>query len=1068
MTRELEPMEHVHRFMNDTPEPAGMPVRQLLDRVVRTRSLAPRCSPIERERLPAFGQWLAHSEPMRRLRSHVESLDGPLAEHPLRSLHVRFAKVDRPLETMRETLAAIESLFGQIEQLLDLSKVPDTCRSSLAEVRALVEYGRSLALFADEDRLQLLKPKSDIAKRFARFRKDFEARTREFSQAATETAAWRTKLSPQETRDALAQADAFEGRLLRFLQPRWWKLRGILNRCYDFASHTVAPKWTRILKNLVAEHEARAKVDELEVTAKDEFGAANGVEVFIQQLADATQRQSTWSAPLQVFHRQLLDQDEGGEVIRDLAELHPVVVRLEEILANLVENPNVFTGWQELRDEIDLIAESLDDLPEFKPILEALTALPPAVAATWRHNPWTADQMEAAIACRTAEDVMRSDSLVAKTTARSLEGRAQRLAATHDRWREANSEAICDRVRQRFLENVRFSSLPHAQLTPDQKEWKPRYNRGRRELEHEFGKTMRYRSIRDLVSGEPGLVVGDLKPVWLMSPLSVSDTLPLGESPFDVVIFDEASQVTLEEAVPAIYRAGQVVIVGDEKQLPPTNFFAARTKDDEADDEAEAEAFAIDSDSLLNHAARTLPSTMLRWHYRSRSESLIGFSNAQFYDGRLFTVPDVHPARKGIPAIAAPDADAADANVEHVTDRAISFHHIESGVYQARRNAVESEYIAHLVRGLLMQESAVTIGVIAFSEAQQGEIEQALQRLADEDEPFRAKLEAEWEREEDGQFVGLLVKNLENIQGDERDVILLSVCYAPGPNGKMLMNFGPINQSGGERRLNVAFSRAKKHMALVSSIRGHQITNDYNDGARALKNYLRYAEAASAGDLDTASRILWEINPSVEGVVKSREPAAVATELAVALRQRGLSVEENVGQSDFRCDLAIRSDGPGYRLGILIDTDAYYRNPDPLERDVFPPSLLRAFGWTVVRVLSRDWFDSPEAVLREIDASLRGEERAGGGVGSGSSPEPTVAVVQPSASSPRRYFECNEGGTEKFWEITVDGDEHTVRFGRIGSAGQSRSKSFSDDAAAVRDAERLIREKLANGYVERP
>ena len=169
-------------------------------------------------------------------------------------------------------------------------------------------------------------------------------------------------------------------------------------------------------------------------------------------------------------------------------------------------------------------------------------------------------------------------------------------------------------------------------------------------------------------------------------------------------------------------------------------------------------------------------------------------------------------------------------------DSAITFHFMDKGVYEKRRNRVEAEYIAQLVRSLLSAEEEVSVGVVAFSEAQQDEIESALNRLAESDPEFRNKLEAEWEREEDGQFVGLLVKNLENIQGDERDVILLSVCYGYGTNGKMMMNFGPINRSGGEKRLNVAFTRAKRHMVVISSITYVDITNDYNEGANCLKN----------------------------------------------------------------------------------------------------------------------------------------------------------------------------------------------------------------------------------------
>jgi superfamily I DNA and/or RNA helicase len=509
-------------------------------------------------------------------------------------------------------------------------------------------------------------------------------------------------------------------------------------------------------------------------------------------------------------------------------------------------------------------------------------------------------------------------------------------------------------------------------------------------LEHEFGKSMRYKSIRDLVSGESGRVIKDLKPVWLMSPLSVSDTLPMDTAYFDVVIFDEASQITLEEAVPAVFRAGQAIVVGDEMQLPPTDFFSARHVSEEDEEFTIEEAgevmhYDLASNSFLNHAAKNLPSTMLGWHYRSRSESLISFSNWAFYDGRLLTVPEQRlpaPDRKPL-AIAQPSQAAWGA--AELLGRSISFHRMEHGVYDKRRNRAEADYIAQLVRELLRcghhasMGGGRSIGIVAFSEAQQDEIEGALQRLAQDDADFRDRLDAEWEREIDGQFVGLLVKNLENIQGDERDVIVLSVCYGYGPNGKMLMNFGPINKSGGERRLNVAFSRAKHHMAVVSSIHSGDITNDYNDGAACLKNYLRYAEAVSTGNRDVSHRVLHGMSrwPAATGDSGDDAGDPLAEQIAAALRAKGHVVDRAVGQSHFRCDLAVRREGEAvYRLAVLLDNDNYYDQSDLLERDLMRPKLLRDFGWTVAFVLAKDWYEDRAAVLARLDRLLAGGEEA--------------------------------------------------------------------------------------------
>ncbi len=491
---------------------------------------------------------------------------------------------------------------------------------------------------------------------------------------------------------------------------------------------------------------------------------------------------------------------------------------------------------------------------------------------------------------------------------------------------------------------------------------------------------------------------------------------------------------------------------------------------------------------------------------------MISFSNAAFYQGQLLTVPERTLPAPGWTELRVASPEEAAANVHCLLERPISFHFLENGVYLNRRNAAEADYIAHLVRELLSQEKHRSIGIIAFSEAQQGEIEDALQRLGQEDSLFRDRLETELEREENGQFMGLLVKNLENIQGDERDVVILSVCYGRGPNGKMLMNFGPINQSGGEKRLNVAFSRAKQNMALISSIQFSEITNDFNDGARCLKSYLRYAQAASVGDMDGVRRVLREnlVRPEGRALDAETSTEVVMDQLAAELRTHGFEVDLAVGQSSFRCDLAVRRPGDlMYRAGVLVDTEAYYRQKDIFERDVMRPSLLKGFGWRIQHVLAKDWYRSRSAVLSslvqfieqeildqgheeihskapalisevpEMEHSER-DELASTLV----SPNDLVAKTDtseiakvsfigharsPTASSGsqwKRYFEFTSGTSSKFWEITLNNQEHMVRFGRIGSVGQQKTKTFINATEAEKDARRLINEKLAKGYVE--
>ena len=305
-----------------------------------------------------------------------------------------------------------------------------------------------------------------------------------------------------------------------------------------------------------------------------------------------------------------------------------------------------------------------------------------------------------------------------------------------------------------------------------------------------------------------------------------------------------------------------------------------------------------------------------------------------------------------------------------IVERPLSFHHLPKGIYDKRRNRDEALYITQLVAALLSQQPELSIGIVAFSEAQQDEIEYCLKQRCDSDEAFQQLYDEACERQEDDQFIGLFVKNLENVQGDERDVIILSVCYGYNAERKMRMNFGPINQAGGEKRLNVVFSRAKRHMVLVSSIQHHDITNDYNDGANTLKRYLRFCAASSIGNTLAAERVLDECCPDA-GSLLSKTPSKdpVVQSIAKWLRSQGHQVDEQIGSSSFRCDLAIRGKD-SYQLGILVDTDIHYQNQDRIEQNLQRPAILKAFGWRVEKVLARDWLEDRDGVCRRVGGWL--------------------------------------------------------------------------------------------------
>ncbi|MFI5709623.1 AAA domain-containing protein [Kribbella sp. NPDC051620] len=645
-----------------------------------------------------------------------------------------------------------------------------------------------------------------------------------------------------------------------------------------------------------------------------------------------------------------------------------------------------------VREVVEVLASS-----EVVPVVQRLVGVmrrfgevPTSVQEAVRGLEATPEQLEYAVCALEWERARAAAPLLGEVTSARLDSIVGELSSVYDELTTVNAEVVVAGVRRRFLSELAHSEASVTGMSPEERARKKAFSAGRRELEHEFGKVMRYKSIRDLASGDTGEVVSRLRPVWLMSPSSVSDTLPLDTS-FDVVIYDEASQIPVEEAIPALHRAPQVIVVGDQMQLPPTQYFRVATPAADPDDEVEHVGVALADDSFLAISALRLASTMLTWHYRSRSEALISFSNAAFYQGRLATIPDRLPAHPA-PPWTVRAGDDSPSQVGEVVDGmlagSITAVRIADGIYVRRTNPAEARWIAGLVREILARDTGKSLGIVAFSEAQQGEIERALDELAEADPEFGARYEAEQVRTRDEQDAGLFVKNLENVQGDERDIVIMSVCYAAAPDGRMLMNFGPINTSGGEKRLNVIFSRARQHMVIVSSIDPEAITNTYNDGANTLRRFLTYANAVSQANPEATQAVLSQYavsrprattTGSAGDAGRGRHAKAdggairstVVEQLAERLRAEGVVVETQVGESVFRCDLALRRpNDEGHQLAVLIDTPARIAADTLLERLTTHPRALTAGGWRTHHVLTSDWTTTPDAVLARLHDAL--------------------------------------------------------------------------------------------------
>jgi very-short-patch-repair endonuclease len=468
-------------------------------------------------------------------------------------------------------------------------------------------------------------------------------------------------------------------------------------------------------------------------------------------------------------------------------------------------------------------------------------------------------------------------------------------------------------------------------------------------LRSEIARKRGHMPIRQLMH-RAAPAVQALKPVFMMSPLSVAQFLPPGDLEFDMLVMDEASQIQPVDALGAIARCRQVVVVGDPKQLPPTAFFAKVTSN-VGEDDGEDGAGVADIESILGlFMARGLPTRMLRWHYRSRHQSLIAVSNKQFYENKLYIIPSPHTAEAGM---------------------GLRFHHIPSGIFETgttRTNPVEAKIVANAIVQHAKQCPEQSLGVATFSSAQRRAIMEQLEllrrTLSPEEEAFF----------QDHPSEPFFIKNLENVQGDERDVIFISVGYGPSAPGRPpAMRFGPLGSEGGERRLNVLISRAKRRCEVFSSITDEQIDPDFaasRKGVFAFKLFLHFARTgrlsmgeSTGGDHDSVFE----------------------EQVARALHERGHQVRRQVGIAGLFVDLAVTDpDFPDrYILGIECDGASYQGARSARDRDRLRQTILEDHGWIMHRIWSTDWFKRPfeqlEKTIAAIEAAkaeLRGEAGA--------------------------------------------------------------------------------------------
>lgn len=462
-------------------------------------------------------------------------------------------------------------------------------------------------------------------------------------------------------------------------------------------------------------------------------------------------------------------------------------------------------------------------------------------------------------------------------------------------------------------------------------------------LLREGEKKRKQKSIRTLLA-ETGELIQRIKPCFLMSPLSVSTFLATNSVHFDVVLFDEASQIFPQDAIGAIYRAKQLIVVGDSKQMPPSNFFNSSI---EVEDNDEETGDVTDFESILDLCSTSMQQLRLRWHYRSRYEQLIVFSNKNFYDNDLITFPSSAANTPGV---------------------GVDYFHVD-GIFdrKAHTNRKEAEFVVDLIYQNIEKYPNRSLGVVAFSVAQQDLIDKLLSKRR-QSTPEKEFFFKSHEKEP------FFIKNLETVQGDERDTIIFSIAYGIDAQGRLLHNFGPLNRIGGERRLNVAITRAKCNVQLVSSMHCTDIDlkRTSAEGARLLREYLDFAENGSIA-----------LDRSVSVYQFEQFDSDFELEVYDFLRSKGFSVDTQVGCSGFKIDLGVKKpNSSDYVLAVECDGATYHSSKNARDRDRLRQEILERMGWKFYRIWSTDWFRNKsieqirllEAAAAAINQSSKVEE----------------------------------------------------------------------------------------------
>ncbi len=731
------------------------------------------------------------------------------------------------------------------------------------------------------------------------------------------------------TQDGKALCEGWDSAAAKWLLPRTVQQNGLVRRVSIFAKSTVSKDTVRAQFGLLAAYQAEsAAVDELISTCGEAMGQQyRGEDTDYPALLSAVEAATASSEKLEAMgatklRTAIADNPNAQSCISALLQAWDRAVSAQAAIDRLLclyhdtESADYILSSLSLCDSLRAHSDVLKDWIAFNAIAEEATQLGLGEVVDAYRNGLAHEEVQPAY--------------------RKAVSKAMAMAAIDD------SEALRTFSGAIFDEKIRqFRRLDEQMTTLTQQEiycrLAAKVPNFTKEAAHssELGILQRAIrsggrgiSIRKLFEQIPNLLPR-LCPCMLMSPISAAQYLEPSRAPFDLVVFDEASQLPTCKAVGALARGENAVIVGDPKQMPPTAFFISNTVDE---DNLEAE----DLESILDDClALNIPQTHLLWHYRSRHESLIAFSNRAFYENKLYTFPSTNDRTSKVSLV----------HVDGVFERS-----------KQRQNRGEAEAVIAELKRRCHDEAlrAQSVGVVTFNISQQNLIDDLLSEACREDPALDA-----WAYQASEP---VFIKNLENVQGDERDVILFSIGYGPDENGKVYMNFGPLNRDGGWRRLNVAVTRARQEMVVFATLRPEQIdlSRSSAQGVSALKAFLEYADTQKLPQNADAAK-----KPSAQ-------QNGVAESICAYLAENGYATQRNVGRSEYRIDIGVVDpQRPGqYILGILLDGASYGTAKTTRDREIAQISVLEGLGWQITRVWTMDWWDNRDRELARLKKLL--------------------------------------------------------------------------------------------------